>query len=94
MVLNYSHRFDEALQQLATWYITGQLKVSTSKPIFHQVCLSRVGVNNAIDFALGTFQVNFTLMNFLFIYKKKRPILYLIFIKKKKKKKKKKSHRI
>ena len=35
MVLNYSHRFDEALQQLATWYITGQLKVSTSN------CLSR-----------------------------------------------------
>lgn len=27
LVLNYSSRFDEALQQLATWYMSGQLKV-------------------------------------------------------------------
>ena len=33
---------------------------SSLKPIFHQAYFGYVRVNNAIDFALGTFQIIFT----------------------------------
>ena len=43
-----------------------QLKCATSKPIFHQTFFGRVGADNAIHFALVTFQIIFSPIKILY----------------------------
>ena len=44
-----------------------QPQLSILKPIFYQACFSYVGADNAIYFALGTFQIFFTPKNIEFL---------------------------